>query len=149
MRSVSATQLPSRRPPSGLAVLSALVLAAALASCATTRAVSPPPESVASSHSWQVERRSEISAYTTRDGARHAWLGTVEPIAGDSLLFVIPAERERGLASARPEKRLALARQDVATITGRSPMGAVVAWTIFGSAALLVSAIAVLSHWSD
>lgn len=64
-----------------------------------------------------IERRLRISAYTTHDGRRHAWPGTVEPAGQDSVLLVIAARPEAGLQSAQPGTRLMLPQTDIESIT--------------------------------
>lgn len=117
MNSIICWRLPASRSPLACAFAAALVV---LSSCAATGEAlagssAPPGES-----SPAIPRRMHISSYRTQDGQRHPWAGTVEPRGADSLLFVIPAEREHGLSAAIPETRIVLSLAEVASVNRKS-----------------------------
>src|SRR5262245_7644293 len=102
--------------------------------CALPQTVTPPPGRELAKKPAPIERRIFITSYNTQDGRPHRWVGSVEPLADDSLLFVRRAVPEHGLSASDPGARLVLAKTDVATISPRSYGGPVAAVILFGGA---------------
>ena len=113
----------------------AALLAGSCASLRAANAPAPPP----TPPPLVIEKRTAIDSYTTRDGQRHAWVGTVEPQGGDSLLFQTRGVPASGLSNGAPAQRRVVARGEVVAVARANPTASIFGVLIFGAlAAVLV-----------